>query len=163
MGYVDENLISGETVTYRGHLHWANFVMPYLLACVMEFAGGALILLTVVRTYDDSIPRRWIGVVLFLVGGIIQVVLMIRKKASEFAVTNKRVILKTGVFQRRTTEMFLTKIESVGVDQGIMARMLGYGTIRLMGTGGSSEPFTMIAKPLEFRRQVHEQIGKLNE
>jgi hypothetical protein len=36
--------------------------------------------------------------------------------------------------------------------------MLGYGTVIVRGTGGTPEPFTLIAHPTEFRRHVQEQI-----
>jgi len=37
--------------------------------------------------------------------------------------------------------------------------MLGYGSVVVRGTGGTPEPFVMIAHPQEFRRAVQEQIG----
>ena len=62
--------------------------------------------------------------------------------ADEFVVTNKRVIVKTGLISRRTLEMNLNKIESVNVDQSILGRLLNYGTITIIGTGGTKESFT---------------------
>jgi uncharacterized membrane protein YdbT with pleckstrin-like domain len=70
------------------------------------------------------------------------------------------VILKTGFIKKKTAEMFLAKIESVAVDQTIPGRVFGYGTIVIRGTGGSLEPFPDISAPLEFRRQIQEQIGQ---
>lgn len=80
----------------------------------------------------------------------------IDKKTDEFAITNKRVIIKTGLISRRTFEMNHSKIESVNVDQGILGRMLGYGTIRLVGSGGTKEIFPKIQNPLEFRKKFQE-------
>ena len=56
--------------------------------------------------------------------------------------------------------MFLNKIESVGVDQSIFGRMAGYGAIVIRGNGGTLEPFGRVSAPLEFRRQIQEQIGR---
>ena len=81
---------------------------------------------------------------------------LIDRLSSEFAITDRRVIIKLGVVSRRTFEMNLSKIESVNVDQGIWARMLGYGTITLIGTGGTKETFGNISRPLEFRRQFQQ-------
>lgn len=75
---------------------------------------------------------------------------------SEFAITNKRVIIKVGLIRRRTLEMNLQKIESVNINQGILGRMLGYGTITIVGTGGTRESFPQIANPLEFRKRFQE-------
>jgi uncharacterized membrane protein YdbT with pleckstrin-like domain len=77
---------------------------------------------------------------------------------SEFAITNKRVIIKVGLIRRRTLEMNLNKIESVKIDQGILARMLGYGTIVIIGTGGTKEPFAAISDPMTFRKKFEEPI-----
>jgi uncharacterized membrane protein YdbT with pleckstrin-like domain len=77
------------------------------------------------------------------------------------AVTNKRVLVKTGMISRNTTEMMLGKIESIVVNQGILGRMLSYGTIIVRGTGGTPEPFARIAHPLEFRKQVQQELDKL--
>lgn len=81
---------------------------------------------------------------------------LIDKYTDEFAITNKRVIIKTGLISRRTLEMNLSKIESVNVDQGILGRILGYGTIRIVGTGGTKEAFPKILQPLEFRKKFQE-------
>jgi uncharacterized membrane protein YdbT with pleckstrin-like domain len=74
----------------------------------------------------------------------------------EFAITNKRVIIKTGLFSRKTFEMNLNKIESVNVDQSLWARLLGFGTITIIGTGGTRESFPKIKKPLDFREKFQE-------
>ena len=76
--------------------------------------------------------------------------------SDEFVVTSKRIICKTGIFSRKTLEMNLNKIETVNVDQSIMGRLLGYGTITIIGTGGTRESFTDIAEPGEFRKRFQE-------
>jgi len=76
---------------------------------------------------------------------------------SEFAVTNKRVIMKVGWVARRVLELNLHKIESVNVDQPLLGRLLGYGTITVIGTGGTRETFDRIAHPLVFRKAFQEQ------
>ena len=81
---------------------------------------------------------------------------LIAVSTSEFAITNKRVIIKVGLISRRTLEMNLTKIESVNINQGMLGRLLGYGTIVVVGTGGTKEPFASIADPLTFRKKFQE-------
>jgi uncharacterized membrane protein YdbT with pleckstrin-like domain len=75
---------------------------------------------------------------------------------SEFGITNKRLIIKTGILSRRTLELNLSKIESVNVNQSLLGRMLGYGSIGVIGTGGTKEYFVSIKNPLEFRRKFQE-------
>lgn len=76
---------------------------------------------------------------------------------SEFVITNRRIIIKTGFIARETLEMNLTKIESVNVDQSILGRILNYGSITIIGTGGTTEVFDNISKPLEFRKAFQEE------
>ena len=158
MGYVDENLISGEEVRYRARLHWTALAHWHALAIFLVAAGIALIVLGVMR---DLIGATISGGVLLAVAIIVLVSANVLRSSAEFAITNKRVIVKTGIVQRRTTELFLAKIETVGVDQGLIGRMLDFGTIRISGTGGTTEPFHRIARPLEFRRQVQEQMAQV--
>jgi uncharacterized membrane protein YdbT with pleckstrin-like domain len=82
---------------------------------------------------------------------------IIKQITSEFVITNKRIIIKTGFISRKTLEMNLSKIESVNVDQGILGRILGYGTITIIGTGGTREAFHDISSPLLFRRKFQER------
>ena len=81
---------------------------------------------------------------------------LIASATSEFAITDKRIIIKVGLISRRTLEMNLSKIESVNVNQSVLGRLLGYGTIVVVGTGGSKEPFAVISAPLEFRKKFQE-------
>jgi len=76
--------------------------------------------------------------------------------SDEFVVTNKRIIVKTGIVSRRTLEMNLNKIESVNVDQSVIGRMFGYGTITIIGTGGTKESFPDIGDAVEFRKRFQE-------
>ena|SRR3990172_13393557 len=170
MGYVDQNLISGEEIRYRGWLHWTALLRWYGAALLFLLAGvGLLALGTAAIAALTAIPGAeavrglipFAGAACLAASALFVWIARLVRSSSEFAITNKRVILKTGIFRRRTTEMFLPKIESVQVDQGLLARLLNYGTLRLSGTGGTTEPFQRLAQPLEFRRQVQEQISRL--
>ena len=74
-------------------------------------------------------------------------------------VTSKRVIVKTGIIDRRTIEILLSRIESVAVEEPAWGRLFGYGTVIVRGTGGTPEMFEKIYHPLEFRDQVQRQIA----
>jgi uncharacterized membrane protein YdbT with pleckstrin-like domain len=160
MGYVDKNLISGESVAYRARLHWILFAKPALIAIVViAIVGGIFYAADLFdKLSDQTSGLIWLGV--FVVAAIPLLSTLLTWRSAEFAVTNKRVILKTGFVQSKTAEMFLNKIESVGVDQSISGRMLGFGSITIRGTGGSFEPFHRVSSPLKFRNEIQEQIGR---
>ncbi len=81
---------------------------------------------------------------------------LIDNYSDEFVITNRRVIVKTGLIARKTLEMNLEKIETVNVDQSVLARIMGYGTIRIIGTGGTREAFPKISNPMRFRKEFQE-------
>jgi len=164
VSYVEQNLITDEHVVYRARPHWASlggFLTATLLFAIAGLASVAVaILMWDDRRTDGAVP---LGLVLLAAAVVVFGIGKVVRATSEFAVTNKRVIAKTGLLHKHTAEMFLAKIESVGVDQGLTARVLGYGTITIRGTGGSLEPFIKISDPLEFRRHVQEQIAAIEE
>ena len=161
MGYIENNLISGESVTYRARLHWILFLKPGLVSLVFVVIAAALFYYAYQGSAPDYTTRmEQAGAVLIVIALIPLIAAAVRRSSPEYVVTTKRVIMKTGMAQNRTEEMFLNKIESIGVDQSVAGRMLGYGNIVIRGTGGSWEPFVRVSAPLEFRRQIQEQIGR---
>jgi len=156
---LEGNLISGEAVIYRGHTHWIVLFRPAVIAVFLS-ALGAVMLYTGAFTKQPNLA--WLAVASsalfcvaagFLIRGIWQ------RRATEFAVTNKRMIIRRGLLEKRTEEILLPKIESISADQGLLGRMLNYGTLTVRGTGGTFEPLPYVASALEFRRQVLEQIA----
>mgnify|MGYP003795274701 CR=1 FL=1 len=79
-------------------------------------------------------------------------------RTSEFGVTNRRIIIKSGFIRRMSLETFLNRIEGVSVEQKILGRIFGYGTITFIGVGGTKNSFRKIKKPLELARYVQESI-----
>ena len=142
----------GEQIEYRANLHWLVFLLPILLfipGIWLFFVGG-----DIARVFA-----------LILIAGALVTALgpIIERRTSEFAVTNKRVVIKTGLIRRHSLETLLSKIEGIGVAQSIFGRILGFGTIVISGTGGSKEAFHKIADPMMFRRRVQEQIAAMEE
>jgi uncharacterized membrane protein YdbT with pleckstrin-like domain len=155
MNYLDEHLLAGERIVYRARLHWTVFTSA--IAAVLLGVGVAIIL----GIYQ---PDYWyVGAALAGIGLLLAIGPAIRYASSEFAVTDKRVVAKLGFIERESLETLLSKIEAIGVDQGIAGRMLGYGTITITGTGGTEESFPRISDPLEFRRQIQSQVVALDE
>jgi len=128
--YVDSNLLSEEIVKYR--------------ASVSKWSLAPLIMIGVVL-----LPFLGLGLLLFLAAWI-------KYRTTEFAVTDRRIIAKTGLVSRKTIEMFLDKVESLNVDQGILGRVLDYGSVTIRGTGSTSEPINSISAPLALRKHFME-------
>jgi membrane protein YdbS with pleckstrin-like domain len=155
MSYLDDNLLDGEHIVYRARLHWTVFAVSILVLLL----GVALAI--VLRMFD---PEYWyLGAALAGVGLLLAIGPAIRYSSSEFAVSNKRVLSKVGFIERESDETLLSKVEAIGVDQGIVGRLLGFGTVTITGTGGTEEMFNKISQPLEFRRQIQNQVVAFEE
>jgi uncharacterized membrane protein YdbT with pleckstrin-like domain len=150
MSYIDGNLLAGEQVVYRTRLHWLLFTTPVLFTVIVLLPSAWLMF---TGTWNNGFWSRyaWIPVVLAL---LILLATYIKRQSSDFAVTNKRVMMKVGVFNTRSIELVLNKVEAIAVNQSLMGRIFGYGDIVVTGSGGTKEAFSKIQGPLAFRRAV---------
>jgi len=154
MSYIDKNLMTGEEVIYRAKLHWFVFV----------HASIWVILSIILVFYVSFLGKNSFFPLLAFIVLLLALVKLCRAPlsflTSEFAVTNKRVMIKVGIIRRRSLETILKKVESIIVNQTILGRILGYGSITISGTGGTKESFKNISNPMEFRKQINEQVEK---
>lgn len=150
MSYVRKVLLPGERVIYETGLHWLVYWRAILLlAAAVALAVGA--------TRVDPVNALYLLIpagILALLGVVAFLWAAIRRATTDLAVTDQRVVFKEGLFSRHTIEMNRSKVESVDVDQSIIGRILGYGTVQLRGTGGSLDPIPVIAHPLVFRSHI---------
>ncbi len=148
MSYIDKNLLPDERVVYRARLHWITFGRPVVVLLV----GLALLFLL-------GADARPVGGAVVLVGLLLLVPPFVTYRTTEFGVTNKRVVIKTGFVRRHTLELLLRQVEAISVDQSLTGRLLGFGSLTLTGTGGVREVFHRVVSPLEFRRRIQAQTA----
>jgi uncharacterized membrane protein YdbT with pleckstrin-like domain len=149
VSYIKSQLLPGEEIKYRGHLHRIIFAPAWFLALL------AIVAMIVALSTGEG-PMFYALAIPALVAYAWAKIIY---TTSEFAITNKRVVIKVGWLRRRTVETMLGKVEGINVDQSVMGRLLGYGSIVITGTGGTAEPFRNIGAPFEFRRQVQAQVS----
>jgi uncharacterized membrane protein YdbT with pleckstrin-like domain len=141
MRYVDRVLQPGETIRRVTTISWVTYRYGLLLWVVAAWLAAA------------HLPHPFPAAI-FLIGLALMARAWWRRITTEIAVTDRRVIYKTGFFNRHTVEMHMDKIESVDVDQGIFGRLLNFGDITINGTGEGKEHIREIDHPLEFRSHV---------
>jgi uncharacterized membrane protein YdbT with pleckstrin-like domain len=169
MSYAQKSLVPGETLLYETRHHWSVLLGPLVISVVLAALGvGCLAEIVAAREGKGALVgasaaafhATELGGVLFIVAAIAVFAYGLAKRnATEMAVTNRRVLIKTGMGSRRTLDMMLSRVESIGVEETFWGRLLGYGSVVVRGTGGTPESFVMIANPQVFRRNVQEQIG----
>ena len=163
MPYVESNLIPGESVAYRARLHWI-VVLPIVAGgSALDLTGMILFVVALLgkHPHHPSLLMIVLAILLMAAGSGLTAYAILRRNATEIAVTSRRVLIKTGMLSRRSTEVLLTKVESVRIEESMLGRVVGYGKVTIHGTGGTPETFERISRPHEFRRQVQGQIEKL--
>jgi uncharacterized membrane protein YdbT with pleckstrin-like domain len=135
--YITQILIDGEQLIYQARLSiWSQ---------------ASLVLIGIVLT-----PVFGVGLLLLLWAWIVC-------RTTELAITNKRIISKSGLVRRSIMELRLDKIESIKVDQSIVGRLLNFGSITIAGTGGDKTPIERIADPLQFQKHFMSAVDTLRK
>ena len=159
MAYIQNNLIDGEKVLYHAQLHWVALLRHIMVVLLLIAAAIALLYLASQNpSAHNADLMKGISYVLVSISIIPIFAGAMKRSSLEFAVTNKRVVMQRGADERNIVEMFLNKIENIGIDQSIYGRMLDYGTVVIRSTGGSLEQFPFVAAPLELKRKIQAQI-----
>jgi uncharacterized membrane protein YdbT with pleckstrin-like domain len=159
MSYASKHLIPDEKLLYETRLSWVVLFWPVIVSTLILLGIGGYLVYHYANADVDNMKE--IGVGLIVAAALVFGIGLTKRNATEMAVTNKRVLIKQGVFGRRTLEILLQKIESIAVEESMSGRILGFGTVIVRGTGGTPEPFKKMAHPLEFRRHVEEQVESL--
>ena len=148
--YVEAHLLQGEQVLYKATRSPVAAYGPSIVLALAAVILGAV--------------SHLVG--MFLIFGVLAGVAalggFLQIKSSEYALTDRRVIVKQGLIVRRSAEMLLGKVEGLSVDQNIFGRIFGYGSVTVNGTGGGRDPFKGIDKPFELRSAVQHQLEAVN-
>lgn len=144
--YIEENLARDEKIIIKAQVTWLSQFW-YLLF------GGLFVLL--------ALPSK--SFLFFLIGVVFIAIAVVHVITTELALTNRRIIAKSGLIRRNTIELKVNRVESLGVDQGVLGRILNFGSIVVKGVGGSNAPIPYIARPMEFRQQVNNFLDELDD
>lgn len=138
LNYINKSLCTGERVIKKARVSVFSEWGPFVMGALFFFAYKPL------------------GILIILPG-------IIRILTTELAITNYRVIAKSGLIKRNTVELNLDRVESLRVNQGVMGRLLNYGSISVIGTGGTEAPIPSIDSPMEFRKSVNNYLAEMRE
>jgi uncharacterized membrane protein YdbT with pleckstrin-like domain len=154
MSYIEKNLMDDEEMVHITRLH--PIVLLFPAAATSLLAGSFAIV--------DSIPYAQLVVAIFLFAAVWRLTdRLVLFLSSEFGVTSKRVLGKTGFIRRTSLDIVIGKVEAIRLSQSILGRILNFGDIEVTGTGGTEEVLRFIPDPLVFRKVVQEQLAALEE
>lgn len=157
--FASNSLIQGEKILCTAKWHGINYVFFALLGIV---ACVFLILWVMGIGYQDPTIVWGVYFSFFIIFAVVSVYGFVSLSHNEFVVTNRRIIIKSGIIRRASYELRLEKLESIQVYQGILGRMLGYGMILVHGVGASRQSVMRIDSPLEFRQHIFTELSKQN-
>lgn len=167
--YIQSVLMRDEDVIFGARLHWIIYFWPLTITMI----GWSLCFYGLDAIYARYTPYqmpaqilpllRYVYLAIVIMGVMLMLFAYIRQQTTELAVTNRRVLAKFGIIARDTLELFLDKVEGVNVEQTIMGRLLGYGSIHVKGTGGGMTPIDSIYYPEFFQRVLQEQIRQRHD
>ena len=155
--YITDSLEDGEQVVFQGHLHWTS-VCKYIFSALLMLLMA--IGLFVAGYYTSRQELYLVGAVFLVLTIFIYIVGWIFRTRCEFAITNNRFIQKDGILNIKMTEIPLFKIETVNFYQSFGQRILGTGSIELVGSGGTFHRVNYIERPLLVRKTIVSAINK---
>jgi len=150
MSYIDKNLLADEQIIYRTKKHFIIFFTPAFWLAVALFCRFNSNPILINIAFGPAI-------VALLTGGY----QWLNYVTSEFAITNKRVMMKEGFFFRHANELRLATVSNISIVQSLLGQMLNYGSIVINPFGGNNDVFTQIASAGKFEKAAQEQLDKL--
>ncbi len=144
--YLNKILSDSESVLLSAKLHWIGYAPAFIWLAIVVWLVTAI---------EDTATSDLIGFIGTPIAIASFLVFWIRSRTTELAVTDRRVVAKTGLIARDTIELNRAKIEGVDVQPSVLGRLLNYGTISVRGTGGAIAPIPRIKNPIEFRKAIH--------
>jgi membrane protein YdbS with pleckstrin-like domain len=151
MSYVKKSLVENERVRYQttvslwAYLQYLFLSIVGLIIAWLLYQGGMV---------NIVVPSAIAGV-----ATMIALLIKVLRDSNELAITNERVIIKTGWLWQKSTVLYLSRVEGVEVDQSLPGRILGYGTVQVRGVGTVSFPVSFVLAPQVFRKEVFEAVG----
>jgi len=117
-GYLDP----GETVRFQARPHTAALFRPLSRSILLALGGGLLV----------GLSPPWLGVVgavLLGVGALLALRAVLRWDRTSLVVTTEKLLVIHGVAKRRAAAVRFARVGPVEVEQGLVGRLLGYGTV----------------------------------
>jgi len=91
---------------------------------------------------------------LWFIGGA-----LVRRSAMRVRLTDRYLVLQTGLVSRHSSTVMLNRVESLDVDQSLWQRLCGYGTLTIRGTGSEDLRLVGINDPVGFQAEARKAIN----
>lgn len=154
--YVDTLLANGEEIVYRTKKHWIAPAFSTVTGTLLTL-GGLAALFGQFFTENKFLNGvlLWGGLGALLVGLALLANAAMKWWAQFYFVTNQKVMKVEGLLRKSTSGSALEKINDITMEEPLLGRWLGYGTVRVLTAADESNlHYTFMRKPLEFRKAI---------
>jgi uncharacterized membrane protein YdbT with pleckstrin-like domain len=144
------DLQSGEKVIYEGHPSWRAILGYYLTGIVIGVVAGFIVKLADSTGTGVLVAAAIIGITV-LAG-------LIKRIATVYTITDKRLNIKRGIVARKVQETRIQRVQNVNFGQSVYERIMQIGNVEFTtaGTEESNFVFAGVAQP----EQVVEQVDR---
>lgn len=154
--YVDSLLANGEEIVYTTKKHWIAPAFATITGTLLTLGGLAALF---GQFFTDNKFLNgvllWGGLGALLIGLGLLANAAVKWWAQFYFVTNQKVMKVEGVLRKSTSGSALEKINDITMEEPLLGRWLGYGTVRVLTAADESNlHYTFMRKPLEFRKAI---------
>ena len=150
---VSVKLHSGEQVIFQGHPSWRGILAFYMKGILIAVVAG------VICSFFES--NSTVFLVVFVIVALTIVVGFIKRVATTYTVTNRRLNIKRGIVSREIQETRLERVQNVNYRQSVFQRLLQVGDVDF-DTAASDDYnfiFAGVADPGDVVHQVDQATG----
>jgi uncharacterized membrane protein YdbT with pleckstrin-like domain len=162
MGYADTLLADGERIVLRKRQHWLALLLEQRTPIGLVILG---VLFGLAREFfRTSLPDTlytlvgWATLALVAVGVLWFLLRLWGWLSQDYLVTTRRVMKVEGIFNKRSADSSLEKINDAVLTTGWLGRLLGYGDLEILTAAETEvDVFTMLADAREFKKEMLNQ------
>lgn len=165
--YLEREIKGNEKIVYSAELHWIVYhfgLTTTIVGALLGHYGQAIAAALIDPKYTNYVskPLTYAALLIIVIGALHLFFGFIRQISTELVITNRRVIAKYGFIATTTYELMLSKVEGANIDQTMLGRLLGYGTVMVKGTGGGISPIDHVANPYRFHQNLMQTLETIH-
>jgi uncharacterized membrane protein YdbT with pleckstrin-like domain len=135
------NLEPAEQVFFHGHPSWRSMLAFYLRGLLVAVVAGVIAGIAT-RIANGSVEVVWVAAAVLVVFLVVLVWGLIRRIATTYTITNRRLTIRSGLLSRELHECRLERVQNVNSRQRLLERMLGIGTVDFDTAAGAAYDFS---------------------
>jgi uncharacterized membrane protein YdbT with pleckstrin-like domain len=152
---VAPKLNPGEQVIFEGHPSWRSILGFYIKGILLTTAV-ALVVGLVTSVTGDDVDSGLVTIVAVVGVALTVLVGFIKRIATDYVITDRRLHIKRGIISRTIQETRLVRVQNVNYNQGVLDRILQIGDVDFDTAAGDDYNFVFagVAQPEEVVHQV---------